>query len=75
MLERSSAEKDPGALVNNGLAVSQHCVLLAKKDNCILECIKKSVARRSREGILPLYSGDATFRLLCPLLNFPFQKI
>jgi len=32
------------------------CALAAQKANRILGCIKSSMASRSREGILPLYS-------------------
>jgi len=32
-------------------------VLAAQKANCILDCNKRSVTRRSREVTLPLYSA------------------
>ncbi|KAK4831463.1 LOW QUALITY PROTEIN: hypothetical protein QYF61_017711, partial [Mycteria americana] len=55
-LESSLAEKDLGVLVNTWLNMSQQCVLAAKKANSILSCMRKSVASRLREVILPLCS-------------------
>ena len=55
-MEHSFAKKDVEKLVDRKLGVGQQCTLTAQKVNHILGCIKRSVAIRSRELILPLYS-------------------
>ncbi|KAJ7425830.1 rna-directed dna polymerase from mobile element jockey-like [Willisornis vidua] len=54
LLESSSAGKDLGVLVENKLSTSQQCALVAKNSSGLLGCLRRSIASRSREEILPL---------------------
>ena len=53
LLERSSVEKGLEVPVDDRLAMSQQCALVAKKANGILVCIRKRMASRLRVMILP----------------------
>jgi len=67
-LKSSPEEKDLGVLVDENLNMSRQCVFAAQKADRILGCTKRSVASRSREGILPLYST-----LIRPHLEYCIQ--
>ncbi|GAB0191205.1 mitochondrial enolase superfamily member 1 [Grus japonensis] len=70
--ESSPEEKDLG--VDKKLNVNQQCALAAQKANHIPVCIKSSMTSRSREGILPLCSGETPPAVLRPALGAPGQE-
>jgi len=56
-------------LVDEKLSMTHQCALAAQKANCILGCIKRSVASRSRKVTLPLCSGETSPGVLRPALE------
>ena len=67
-IESSPEEKGLGVLVDKKLNMTRQCAFSAQKANCILDRIKRSVASRSREVILPFHST-----LMRPHLEYCIQ--
>jgi len=59
-IESIPAKTDVGILVHEKLDVSRPCELTGLKANHILSCTKRSVASRSRKGIVLLHSALVT---------------
>ena len=78
LLERSSAEKDLGVLVDNRMAMSQQCALADKRANGTLGCIMhyKEHGQKGKGGDpCPLLCpGKATFGMLCPVQGSSVQE-
>ncbi|KAK4831821.1 hypothetical protein QYF61_019344 [Mycteria americana] len=67
-IESSPPEKDLGIQVDEKLDMSRQCVLAVQKADHILGYMKRSVASRWRDVILPLYSA-----LMRPHLEYCMQ--
>ena len=65
ILESSSAPADLGALENSKLTMNHQYARVAKKTIAVMGYIKKSMASRAREVILPLYTD-----LVMPYLEY-----
>ncbi|GAB0200718.1 cAMP-dependent protein kinase inhibitor alpha [Grus japonensis] len=72
-MESSPEEKDLGVLGDKKFNTSQKRVLAAQKANRVLGCVSSSVSSRSREGILPLCSGETPPAVLRPARGSPAQ--
>ncbi|KAK4822049.1 hypothetical protein QYF61_008858 [Mycteria americana] len=60
--------------INQHTDMSRRCALAAQKANRILGCIKRIVASRMGEVILPLHSHETPPRVLCPALGSPVRE-
>jgi len=63
LLESSSVERNLGVLMDDRLTMSHQYALVAMKASALRECGKRSVASRSREVLLSLYSALVSLHL------------
>lgn len=68
LLGINSEEKRLGVLVDSRLPTQQQCALMAKNASSFLGCVKKNVASKSQEVLLPLHSA-----LMKPQLKYCVQ--
>ena len=68
------AEMDPRIPVDSKLNLRQQGAFAAKEANCSLGCIRRSVARRVREVILPLHLTLVRPHLQYCVQCFPGQE-
>ena len=74
-IESSREKGDVGVLVDEKFNMTRRHAIATQKASRILGCIKRSVASRSREGILPLYSTHVKAHLeSCVQLWSPQQR-
>ena len=67
-IKSSPEDKNLRVVVDEKLGINQQCELAAQDANYIPRCIKRNMASRSREVILPLYSA-----LVRPQLEYCIQ--
>lgn len=73
-VECNYAERGLGVLVDSLLNRSKRCLVVAKRANDILGCIKHSIANWSKEVIDPLYSVFVQ-PILSTMCRFGLQNI